>query len=272
MTRRQLAAALREAGVPSPEHEAEMLLCELFSLTPAALPADPARDFSSPRLDDALARRKRREPLQYILGKAYFCGEVYLLNDACLIPRPDTELLVETAVKLLPENGRFADLFCGSGCVGISLAAARRDARGVGTDLSEKALEAARKNAAENGTADRISFFAADIRNAPLGEERYDLITANPPYLTESEMRALQPEVAFEPRAALDGGPDGLLFYRITLDLCSENLRPDGAFLFEIGYRQGAAVTALAESRGYRATPLRDLGGNDRVLLLKKYS
>lgn len=270
MTRRQVADFLRDAGVPSPAHEAELLLCEFFSLSPAALLADPARDFSSPALEDALGRRRRREPLQYILGKAYFCGETYYLNDACLIPRPDTELLVETAARLLPENGRFADLFCGSGCVGISLCAARRDARGVGTDLSEKALSAARKNAAENGAADRLSFFAADIRSGPLGEERFDLILANPPYLTSDEMRGLQPEVAYEPPAALDGGEDGLLFYRVTLDTCEKNLRPGGSFLFEIGYRQGDAVSDLARERGYRAELLRDLGGNDRLLILQK--
>ena len=177
MKRHEIAAACRAAGSDAPEQEASLLLSELFGVSPTAALLDRERDYSSAALDAALARRAQHEPIQYILGRAYFCGETYLLNRDCLIPRPDSELLVTESAHRLPPHGRFADLFCGSGCVGISLAAMRKDASGIGIDLSPGAVTMAVQNAALNRVSDRIRFLCADISDAPLGTERFDLIT-----------------------------------------------------------------------------------------------
>ena len=135
MTRSELIAALEAAGADNAAAEASILLDGFFGVSASAAMLDRSREYDDAPLLDAIERRKHNEPVQYIVGKAYFCNEVYYLNDSCLIPRADTELLVSEGARLLPKNGRFADLFCGSGCVGISLAAARRDCTGVAMEL-----------------------------------------------------------------------------------------------------------------------------------------
>lgn len=270
MTRTEIAEACRAAGSEEPEIEADYLLSELFGVSRAAILLDRDRDYSSGALRAALERRAQHEPLAYILGRAYFCNETYLLNGDCLIPRPDTELLVAEAARRLPPGGRFADLFCGSGCVGISLAAMRKDARGIGIDLAPGAVTMAKKNAVLNGVAARLSFLCADVADAPLGEARFDLITANPPYITDAEMEELSPEVLREPELALRGGRDGLDLFRTLLDRCGANLTKGGAILCEIGWHQGEGAVRAAQGAGFSCTVLPDLAGRDRIAVLKK--
>ena len=270
MKRHEIAAACRAAGSDAPEQEASLLLSELFGVSPTAALLDRERDYSSAALDAALARRAQHEPIQYILGRAYFCGETYLLNRDCLIPRPDSELLVTESAHRLPPHGRFADLFCGSGCVGISLAAMRKDASGIGIDLSPGAVTMAVQNAALNRVSDRIRFLCADISDAPLGTERFDLITANPPYITDDEMTALSPEVLREPELALRGGKDGLDLFRMMLSRCGGNLTDNGTILCEIGWKQGKSAASAAEHAGFSCTILPDLEGRDRISVLRK--
>ena len=265
MTRSELIAALDAAGAENAAAEASILLDGLFGVSTSAALLDRSRQYDDAPLLDAVERRRAKEPVQYIVGKAYFCNEVYYLNDSCLIPRADTELLVTEAAKLLPENGRFADLFCGSGCVGISLACMRRDAAGVGVDISDGAIEMSKRNAAANGAGERISFICGDVAAAPLGSEKFHVITANPPYITAEEMKALAPEVQKEPTLALYGGEDGLDLFRAMLSSCGSNLADGGAILCEIGYRQGDAAVRVAAEYGFDCTVLSDLGGNPRV-------
>ena len=270
MTRTELIAALEAAGAADAPSEAAILLDGLFGVSSAAALVDRSREYDADVLAAAIERRKANEPVQYIVGKAYFCNEVYYLNENCLIPRADTELLVLEAARLAPKNARFADLFCGSGCVGISLAAMRSDICGIGVDISDGALEMSRKNAEANGVADRVSFICGDVAKSPLGDEIFDIITANPPYITAEEMRELSPEVLREPHLALYGGEDGLDLYRAMLESCAKNLADGGYLLCEIGFRQGEDAAHVAEKYGFDCEILCDFGGNPRVARLKK--
>ena len=196
---------------------------------------------------EAKARLLNREPLAYILGEWYFYNEVYTVSPACLIPRPETEHLVDELIHRLPQNARFADLCTGSGCIAISTLAARPDLSAVAVDISEEALALANENAVRNGVADRITFRQADIlKEDPLADDTFDAIVSNPPYIVSDVIPTLSCEVLAEPHIALDGGKDGLIFYRHLISSYSHHVRPDGFMLFEIGYDQGEALQALA--------------------------
>ena len=209
------------------------------------------------------------EPSAYVLGKKFFYRNYFSINADCLIPRPDTERVVDEAIALLPRNGRLADLCTGSGCIALSVLFDRRDATAYACDISEGALNAARNNASALGLADRIVIERRDVLTGASSVEKYDLIVSNPPYLRTSEIEEY-PDLAAEPRIALDGGPDGLEFYRSIITLCGGALRNNGAFIFEIGYSQADAIKRLAQLQGYTCVIKKDYGGNDRVAILKR--
>lgn len=256
MTEQSIKSALAAAGFENAALEAR-LLCEYFK---------------GDALQDALGRRLAHEPLQYILGEWGFYRETYEVNEHCLVPRPDTELLVEKAVALLPQDAHFLDLCTGSGCVAISTLAARKDATATMVDLFPETLALAERNAAKNGVAARTVAVLADVLQdpapTPFPPHRFAAILSNPPYIRTDILNDLQPEVQKEPRAALDGGADGLDFYRALLEKWTDCLSPDGFFLFEIGYDQKNDITCLAEKYGFSCTVYRDFGGNDRVAYL----
>lgn len=220
-------------------------------------------------LTAALERYEKGEPLAYLLGEQPFWRYTFKVTPDVLIPRPDTERAVECALAHLPRGGRFADLCTGSGCIAISICAERSDVSGVMVDLSAKALEIAKENALRLGVSDRLTALCADIlTDDPLGE-RFDLIISNPPYIPSADIEKY-PSLVYEPQMALDGGSDGMRFYRALIDRFAANLKEDGAFVFEIGYDQREAITALADSAGFDCTVTKDYGGNDRVALLKR--
>lgn len=245
--------ALLAVGIENAAHEAR-LLCEAFS---------------GDALEAALARRVAREPLQYILGEWGFWRESYEVSPDCLVPRPDTEHLVERAIELLPRGARFADLCTGSGCVAISTLCSRPDTSALAVDLFERTLALATRNALRNGVADRVTFLQADVLKTPPSVGVFDAILSNPPYIQSAVVDTLEKEVLGEPRAALDGGADGLDFYRAILTVWRPLLREGGFFLFEIGYDQGEALRALAREQGLLAEVFRDYGGNERVVLIR---
>ena len=191
------------------------------------------------------------------------------MDENCLIPRPDTECAVEMAVKLLPRNAHFADLCTGSGCIAISILDMRPDTSADAYELFPKTLALANKNAAHNGVSDRFCGICADVlqKNA-LGDKKYAAIVSNPPYIRRDVVPTLSREVSFEPQAALDGGEDGLDFYRAIVENFAGNLEPSGAFIFEIGYDQARDLEIIAADHGFAAKIVRDLGGNDRVAVL----
>lgn len=255
MTRGEIAARLRAAGIDESAAEARLLFCRFSGLSPAAALAAPEAEWDGEALRDAVRRREEREPLAYILGEGWFFAERYRLSPDCLIPRPETEMLVEYAIAHLPRGGRFADFCTGSGCVAISCAAHRPDCRGEGFDISPGAIRMATENARENGVAERVRFFACDLLDPAAfpGAGGYAMILANPPYITRAAMEELPPEVRREPRAALFGGEDGMDFYRAFLRDYRALLLPGGEFVFEIGYDEGDAIRRAAAEAGYGA-------------------
>ena len=270
MTYRELCRRLSSCGIECAENEAALLLEHFAGLSRAALMADPTKEVTSDALEDAVARRLTREPLAYILGEWDFFEETYTVSPDCLIPRPDTEILVEQAIALLPQGARFADLCTGSGCVAISTLCHRPDCSAVAVDLFPKTVALAKKNAERNGVAHRLSVVRDDVLS-PLclaDETPLDAILSNPPYIRSDVVDTLEPELFCEPRAALDGGEDGMLFYRAILDNFASRLAPNGLILFEIGYDQEEDITSLAASRGFSCEVKRDLAGLPRVALL----
>ncbi len=266
MTLAELTRLLAEGGIPDPETDARLLISHLFGVSPAVLYADRDRSYESDALKSAVARRLSREPLQYIIGETAFFEELYEVSPDCLIPRADTELLVEKAISLLPKGARFADLGTGSGCVAISVLAHRGDLSAVAVDISEGALAIALRNARRNGVSERLTPVLSDMRK-PLASSagNIDAILSNPPYIAKAVVDTLESELFFEPRTALDGGVDGLDFYRAILDTHKVSL-----YLFEIGFDQGADITALAKERGLSCEILKDLGGRDRVAVVQQ--
>lgn len=269
MTKAQLVEKLKSIGSEEPQSEAKIILHELFGASNSEMLLSPERDYASEQLTSLLERRAAREPLQYILGYAYFCDEKYYLNRDTLIPRSDTEMLVTVAVRLLKFKGRFADLCTGSGCVAISTLARRLDSSAVAVDISEGAAEMAKKNAVENGVQDKLEVICADIRSMPL-EGQFDAILSNPPYIKSAVVDTLSPEVAHEPRIALDGGEDGMDFYRFIIGSYEKHLAAGGFFAFEIGYDQKEDITALAEELGMSCEIAYDYSENPRVAVLKR--
>ena len=264
----RLSSAIRilaDAGIEEAETEARLIFEQLGGIPRyKQLMGDPAADDA--RIKDALDRRVRREPLAYILGEVAFFRERYRVTRDVLIPRADTEILVEQAIKLLPRGARFADFCTGSGCVAISVLAARPDCTALCFDVSKKALAVAKENAERNGVSSRIECRSADLltETVELGNVRY--ILSNPPYISKSEMETLAPELLFEPRIALQAADHGLVFYDTFLSRYADALRDGGFFLFEIGAYQAEAVTALAERVGYRTHLTLDLENRARVL------
>ena len=271
---RTLTAELAAAGIEEASAEAAILLDHFASVSYAALMTDRDRLFSTPALEDAVRRRLRREPLQYILGEWDFFGCSFAVNEHCLVPRPDTEVLVETAIPLLPEGAHIVDLCTGSGCIAVALLACRPDITADALELYPETLALATENARRNKVSLRFAPICADLLGdgarvlAP--RSPYDAILSNPPYIPTADIAGLSPEVKQEPVAALDGGEDGLTFYRAILKEYASLVRPGGHILLEMGYDQGEALSALVLEYLPAASVeiISDLGGNQRVVKL----
>ena len=226
----------------------------------------------SDELELALKKREQHIPLQYILGKWEFYRQTYIVDENCLIPRSDTEILVEKAIELLPKDAHFIDLCTGSGCIAVSTLAERVDTTAVMVDKFPKTIEIASKNAVLNGVDKRVTPVLFDVlneENALLGNV-YDAILSNPPYIRPEVIEELAKEVKYEPYAALYGGDDGLIFYNKIIRDYSVFLKNDGFMLFEIGYDQGNDLYRIANENGFNCQIFKDYSGNDRVALLRR--
>ncbi|MBQ7586794.1 MAG: peptide chain release factor N(5)-glutamine methyltransferase [Lachnospiraceae bacterium] len=217
-----------------------------------------------------IEKRMKHIPLQHITGRQGFMGFDFIVDENVLIPRQDTECLVEEALRELNDGMKVLDLCTGSGCVIISIAGYKNDIDAVGTDISGEALEIAERNAGLN--KQKVRFCRGDLyeglHNIGEYETKFDAIVSNPPYIRSDVIPTLMEEVReHEPLKALDGGSDGLDFYRRIIEEARHHLTPGGCILFEIGYDQAEAVTELFESRGYRdIETVKDYSGNDRVV------
>ena len=277
----QGAHRLRKAGVPEARRQAGSLLGYVlgrdrsFILTHAE---DALGEEQAERFRECLERRARGEPLQYITGNQEFFGLDFEVTRDVLIPRPETELLIETALKLFagPADSPFiCDVGTGSGCIVITLMQQLKEARAVAVDISPGALGVARRNAERHSVAERIDFVLSDCFAAlTLRESRasFDLIVSNPPYVEEGAMADLQREVRdFEPRNALAAGADGLEVIRRLLVEGSSFLKPGGYFLFEIGFNQALAVEQLLDPKIWKLRDIhKDLQGLPRTVALQR--
>ncbi|MCR4763205.1 MAG: peptide chain release factor N(5)-glutamine methyltransferase [Lachnospiraceae bacterium] len=260
---------LTDAGVEEAALDAALILGEVSGITRAQVLAHPETlltDEQEQAMKALLLRRAQREPLAYLIGRQEFMGLSFAVSPGVLIPRQDTEMLAEEAMRHLHDGMRILDLCTGTGCVALSLLHYSNDTSAVVTDLSETAIERVKDNAAALCLTERITPVQADLWPGACG--KFDLVTANPPYIATKIIDTLQPEVRdHEPREALDGGEDGLCFYRRIIAQAGEYLYSDGWLLVEIGYDQGEAVRGLFEDAGYKNIGiLKDYGGNDRVV------
>ena len=217
-----------------------------------------------------LLERTKRIPLEYITGRTDFFGLELEVTRDTLIPRADTERVCEKALALLRKGGRFADICCGSGNIALALLS-RSDTRADLFDVSRRAADVAERNASRLGFADRASIFCRDVFSDDFfcGCEKYDVIISNPPYIDSGVIDGLPCEVKREPRIALDGGEDGMDFYRRLLDICPPMLKIGGAIVVEIGYDQGDKIEKLCRYHGFSCELFRDYGGNTRGCIIK---
>ncbi|MBE6670676.1 MAG: peptide chain release factor N(5)-glutamine methyltransferase [Ruminococcaceae bacterium] len=225
--------------------------------------------YSGDELKIALEKYESGIPAAYIIGEWEFFGDRYYVNEDCLIPRCDTERVVEKVLSCINGSKTIADICTGSGCIAISVLKRKTEAVGLAIDISSNAIEAAKKNAEINNVSDRLEFICADIFSDPLGDKKFDIIISNPPYIRTDVLDSLDEYVKKEPVIALDGGDDGMMFYNYIVTNCKKNLKQNGIFIFEIGYDQEDSIKLLAKQNGFDCEITKDYSGNPRVALLK---
>jgi release factor glutamine methyltransferase len=278
--RRRAWNVLKAAGIANPVREADWLLAHVLGLPAHALLLEGERAVSARQAERSWAlirRRASHEPLQYLLGTQEFRGLDMAVTPDVLIPRPETELLVEETLRAIARvsGPRLADVGTGSGCIAVAVVRERPDATVYALDISAPALAVARANAIRHGTFDRIRFIQTDLLEAfsARARERFDVIVSNPPYIPVGELDGLQPEVAhYEPRMALAAGSDGLTYHRQLLREAPTFLKPGGCLIMELGYGQADSVMSLARSSGaYDSVVCRkDTAGIERVLVARR--
>lgn len=266
----EATALLEGAKIENARAEARIIFREIGKIKDSELYGrDPSSD--SELLTAAFERRCKREPLQYIIGHCDFYNETYEVTPDCLIPRQDTEILVEYAVKHIPSGAQFLDLCTGSGCIAISTLKNTKDTHATAVELSKPALSVAKRNAERYGLSDRIEFINKDVLSGKI-EGKVFAVLSNPPYVTEAAYTKLDPEIYHEPREAFLGGTDGLIFYRRLTALYRDSVCDSGFIAFEIGYDQADALSDIAKENNMTCEILKDYSGNDRVAVLKKYN
>lgn len=272
MTVRKITARLREAGIDAALHEALLLAGKFTGKSSAVLRADPDGVLpGSPELEAAVAKRCGRYPLQYILGEWEFMGLLFAVNETCLIPRSDTEILCEYIIKHAPAKGRMLDLCTGSGCIPAAVLHYRKDMTGEAVELYPETLRQAELNFRRLGLDGRIRGTEGDVRDDLYPcDVRFDVISANPPYVTAEEMASLEPELSAEPAHALTDGGDGLSLLRAVIDNYMPHLAEGGFMILEHGAAQSEAVCGYALAKGYAAVPLKDYGGNIRAAVIRR--
>jgi len=270
------AARTLAANISEPRLDAGLLMSHVIERDRAFLIAHPEAVITEPQLkqfEELIARRSQGEPLQYITGHQEFFQLDFEVTPDVLIPRPETELIIEVTLELDGPNAdfTFADLGTGSGCVAISILNECRRARALAIDISEQALRIAQRNAARHRVADRLRRVQSDLFDAISANEAFDLIVSNPPYVSDGEMKTLQREVQREPRAALAGGGDGLALIRRLLIETPGHLRPRGHLVFEFGINQDVAIRDMLDREVWKLIEIRnDLQEIPRAMVLQK--
>ena len=272
MTVRDITRILTEAGIdPADARSEARLLITHFTGKPASyLLAHPDENFDTPDLTQAVEKRAERCPLQYIIGTWEFYGLPFAVNEHTLIPRPDTELIAEAAIRHTPQNGTVLDLCTGSGCIAAAVLANVKSAHGTAVDLYPETLRAAEENLKNLGLSDRCTALCGDATTDLFDPSvTFDVIVSNPPYVTADEMNDLEPDLSFEPSHALTDGGDGLSILEKIIEIYKNHLTPSGTMILEHGWKQSDAVRAIAEQNGMSHEKIMDYGGNVRGALLK---
>lgn len=259
---------LELAGIEEAENDAWLLLSKECKMNRTAYYMHMKDEILPEQLNEykgLIKKRAERVPLQYITGEQEFMGLTFRVNSNVLIPRQDTETLVEEAIKLVEPGMSILDMCTGSGCIIISILKKCSGIQGIGSDISKQALNVAKENAKLNNVA--VDFERSDMFENL--SDKYDMIVSNPPYIRSDVVPTLMPEVCeFEPLDALDGHEDGLYFYRKIIKECKSFLKEDGKILFEIGNDQGQAVSDMLTYAGFRnVRVIKDLAHNDRVVV-----
>ena len=259
------------AGVDAPRLTAEILLAHALGCDRVRLYLDFDKPLGEPELAryrDLVKRRAEGEPTAYLTGTKEFYGRPFHVDARALVPRPETELVLEAAQALLPRSGTIADVCTGSGCIGVTLALERPDARVLATDASAQALEVARDNARRLGA--RLEILEGDLLGPITPEIRLDVIVSNPPYVPTAELPGLAREIHREPVMALDGGPDGLRLIRRLAGEAMARLRPGGALVVEVHESHLESAPAACRAAGFVAAELRrDLAGLPRFVVAR---
>ncbi len=271
-TLKQAAEILQTSGIAEAKREAKSLLAFALDKNQTFLVAHPEYELSNEeekRFQGVLERRAKREPFQYIVGKQEFYGLDFAVSKDVLIPRPETELIVEQAIEILrkAENPRFCEVGIGSGCISISILHNLKTANGIGLDISRKALTMARKNAEKHQVFERLEFKISDVFNI-LTDDMFDLIVSNPPYVSIEEMQTLQTEVRdFEPAIALTDGKDGFSIIEKIIKDAPNFLTSGGFLLMEIGFNQSITVEKMFDKDiWHKIEILPDLQGIPRTV------
>ena len=268
MTLAEAAEILKAAGVENPLYDARQIFERLGNIPKSRLVLGGEVEYGSPAFL-AIMKRAERIPLEYVIGEADFYRESYIVNEGCLIPRNDTEALVDFAVRNIPSGAFFLDLCTGSGCVALSTINNTEATTALAADLSPSALAVAKANAERLGLSQRVEFSESDVLSRPLCRECFAVLS-NPPYVTNSEYITLSPEIAKEPKMAFVGGMDGLDFYKRITELYRDVIADTGFIAYEIGYAQANALRDIAQENRMSCEILHDLSGNDRVAILRK--
>jgi len=265
------------AGIDQGQAEMELILCHVLDCNRMDLylhGAEKLDDSALSRIEEVVKRRLTRYPLQFILNEAWFYGRRFYVTPDVMAPTPETELLCEQAMGFVRlkqiEKPKILDLGVGSGVISVTLACELDNCEVTAVDISPKAIEVARKNAGDHGVADRFEFIESNLFSELNADDEFDLILSNPPYLTEEEYTTVPPEVKADPLISLVSGVDGLNAVRAILSDAPAHLAAGGRLMFEVGYNQGAKVTAITEDDArYRTIVLvKDLNDYDRVIIL----
>ncbi|MBQ7333469.1 MAG: peptide chain release factor N(5)-glutamine methyltransferase [Clostridia bacterium] len=267
MTLNEAIESLKKAGIENPEFDARELFMHFGKLKMHELVSRSAA-LEDEIIAEAIRKRAERVPLQYIIGHVGFYRESYKVSPACLIPRQDTEILVDYAVKNIPDGEEFLDICTGSGCIAISTLKNTKNTSCSAIDVSEAALAVAEENAKENGVSARIKFLKTDALTF-IPKKKVFAVLSNPPYVTDEEYEKLDAELYHEPKIALVGADRGLAFYKKITSLTKGSLKPNGFIAFEIGKDQAEALRKIAKENLMNAEIIKDLSGNARVAVLK---
>ncbi len=273
-TARDLAALFGDEAGPL----CDILLCAFLETDKSSLLLRGGEEIPGDiviKMDNAVNELGLGMPVQYIIGSCWFYGRKIYVGKGCFIPRSDTETLVRTALACLPHGGSFADLCAGSGCISAAIAENRSDAKGVALELSHQALQYTQKNLVEFASVEIKRFDVLDedeyLALAEHRGDKFDVIVCNPPYIRADDIDMLGQQLQYEPRNALDGGEDGLRYYREITKNAPIILKDDGVLLYELGYDQAADAAAILRGEGYQTATVKDLNGIERVILGKKY-